>query len=167
MIREASEEDAQAIANIYNHYIRNTVVTFEESDTSSTEIFTRITKVKQAGFSWLVAEENDKIIGYAYSSPWNERSAYRHTAEVSVYLANSGTSRGWGTRLYQALFDDLRAKSITTVIGGIALPNNASVALHEKFGMEKVAHFTKVGYKFGEWLDVGYWQAQIDEESVV
>ncbi len=162
MIREAIEKDAEAIAEIYNYYIRNTVITFEEEEVDASNFIERMSKAQVSGFSWLVAIENDEIIGYAYSSQWSERSAYRNTVEVSVYLSHSATSKGWGTKLYQALFSSLHDKPVHTLIGGITLPNPASIALHEKFGMEKVAHFREVGYKFGTWLDVGYWQVRLN-----
>ena len=161
MIRDATKKDAEAIAEIYNYYIRKTVVTFEEHALDEDAIIERMHKVQTSGFSWLVAVENEKIIGYAYSSKWNERVAYKNTAEVSVYLSPTLKAKGWGTKLYQQLFSGLRDKSIHSVIGGIALPNPASIAIHEKFGMEKVAHFKEVGYKFGKWIDVGYWQVQL------
>ena len=163
MIRDATEDDAPAIAEIYNHYIRNTVITFEEVETTAEDIQNRIIKIKQAGYSWLVAIENETVIGYAYASRWRERSAYDHSVEASVYLSSDFTSKGWGTQLYAALFDALRQKSVHVVIGGIALPNKVSVALHEKFGMEKVAHFKEVGFKFGRWVDVGYWQIKLTD----
>lgn len=162
MIREATKGDAAAIAEIYNHYIRNTVITFEDSVVDSKEFVERINNVQKTGFSWLVVEANNEVIGYAYSSKWNDRAAYKNTAEVSVYLSHTIQSKGWGTKLYDVLFSSLREKSIHVVIGGITLPNSASVAIHEKFGMEKVAHFKQVGYKFGKWLDVGYWQVQLN-----
>jgi len=162
MIREATKDDADAIAKIYNYYIQNTVITFEEDNLSGDELSERIEKVQASGFSWLVAEEQGRVIGYAYSSKWNDRAAYKRTAEVTVYLSNDIVSKDWGTKLYHALFSKLREKSIHVVIGGITLPNPASIAIHEKFGMEKVAHFKEVGCKFGEWLDVGYWQVQLN-----
>ena len=162
MIREASEGDAEAITEIYNHYIRNTVITFEEDEVTAADFIERINNVQKSGFSWLVAIENEKVIGYAYSSKWKDRTAYRNTAEVSVYLSHTTKSKGWGTKLYEVLFSGLRGKAIHIVIGGITLPNPASIAIHENFGMEKVAHFKEVGYKFGEWLDVGYWQVQLN-----
>jgi len=162
MIREATENDARSIADIYNHYIRDTFITFEEDEISSDEMSERIQDVQHSGFSWLVATENDLVVGYAYSSKWNDRTAYRNTAEVSVYLLDTAKSKGWGTKLYEVLFASLEQKNIHMVIGGITLPNPASVAIHEKFGMEKAAHFREVGFKFGEWLDVGYWQVQLN-----
>ena len=162
MIREAEEGDFAEIAEIYNHYIRNTLVTFEECDIDRYEISTRIAKVKAEGLWWLVAEERDRICGYAYATNWHQRSAYRHTVEVSVYLHSEYVGNGHGTTLYKELFSRLDAKGLHIAIGGIALPNPSSVRLHEKFGMEKVAHFREVGYKLGQWIDVGYWQVQID-----
>jgi len=161
MIREAMEEDAKAIAEIYNYYIQNTIITFEETEIDVANIAERIRAVKESRFSWLVALESENVIGYAYSCKWNDRTAYRNTAEVSVYLSHTNKFKGWGTKLYEALFSSLCKKSIHIVIGGITLPNPASVTIHEKFGMEKVAHFKEVGYKFGEWLDGGYWQMRL------
>ena len=161
MIRNATEMDADAIASIYNYYIENTVVTFEESLVSAADMWARVEKVNRSGYPWLVAVLNDEIIGYAYASKWNERVAYRYTAETTVYLSHTSVSKGWGTKLYAAVFNELKQRSIHVVIGGVTLPNSASVALHEKFGMEKVAHFNAVGFKFDQWLDVGYWQVNL------
>lgn len=162
-IRDATPNDAAALAAIYNHYIEHTIITFEEELLSAQEMRQRIEKVLAAGHSWLVALDNDSVIGYAYSCQFRERVAYRFAVEVSVYLAHDTVSKGWGTRLYEALFAQLRTKQFRTAIGGIALPNAASVAIHEKFGMAKVAHFEAVGFKFGEWIDVGYWQVQLED----
>lgn len=161
MIREATDRDAQAITEIYNYYIRNTVISFEEEELTSSEMAARIHKIQLAGYSWLVLEVDGVVIGYAYSSRFHERAAYRHTAEVSIYLSHNEQTRGWGSKLYKQLFSTLQQKSIHIAIGCIALPNPESIALHEKFGMQKVAHFKRVGYKFDQWLDVGYWQVQL------
>ena len=162
MIRPATELDAIAIASIYNYYIENSTATFEENPLTASDILSRIEKVRLAGLHWLVAEQDEKILGYAYATKWNERAAYRHTVETSIYLSNVSLSAGWGTKLYSDLFSRLRSQSIHIAIGGITLPNPASIALHEKFGMEKVAHFKEVGFKFDQWLDVGYWQVQLN-----
>ena len=162
MIRKAKDKDSETIADIYNYYIRNTVITFEETEITAADISSRIERVNKAKLPWLVAEVDSKVIGYAYAAKWNERSAYKHTAETAIYLSRTCLSQGWGTKLYEALFTELRNLSIHIAIGGVTLPNPASVALHEKFGMHKVAHFEEVGYKFGQWLDVGYWQVQLN-----
>ncbi len=158
-IRPASANDTEAIARIYNHYILNTVISFEEEPVTGEEMARRIEKVTAADLPWLVAEAGEKIHGYAYAGPWNERIAYQQSVETSVYLDFETTGQGVGSRLYEALFEILKAKGgIHAVIGGVALPNAASVALHEKFRFEKVAHYKEVGHKFDQWIDVGYWQ---------
>jgi phosphinothricin acetyltransferase len=167
MIRVATESDAQAIADIYNYYIKNTVVTFEELPVSKNDILERIQKVTGSSLPWLVVEDGGAVIGYAYAGKWNVRSAYRHTVESTVYLSNSSVSKRSGTKLYKALFDTLRHKAIHVVISGITLPNPASVALHEKFGMKQVAHFPEVGFKFGKWLDVGHWQTELKPKTEI
>ena len=161
MIRPATPQDAAALCAIYNHYVDNTVITFEEVRVKEAEFRARIAKVQDAGLPWLVADSEGTPVAYAYAGPWKERSAYRFSVETSVYLAPAHTGKGWGTRLYEALFAELRKTSVHAVIGGIALPNAASVALHERFGMRKVAHFPEVGFKFGRWVDVAYWQLEL------
>lgn len=162
MIRSVSLSDAQSIADIYNYYIQNTTVSFEEDEVTTGEIVERIKKVQSADLPWLIAENNSQIMGYAYAQKWKERSAYRFAVEISVYIKHTEHGKGWGSKLYEALFDELIKKNIHTAIGGITLPNEASVALHEKFGMKKIAHFHEVGCKFGEWRDVGYWQKNLE-----
>lgn len=162
MIRPAEPRDAAAITAIYNHYIANTTITFEEEAITAQDIAERIEEIGSANLPWLVAEEDGAIVGYAYASKWKGRCAYRYSVECAVYFSPSSVSKGWGTKLYDALFAVLREKSIHVVIGGIALPNPASVALHEKLGMKKVAHFSEVGFKFDRWLDVGYWQMSLE-----
>jgi len=157
MIRLATPADADAICSIYNHYVLHTVVTFEEVPVTAAEMRHRMAEV-QASFPWLVAEENGRLIGYAYAGKWRARSAYRFSTESTVYLAPDAVGRGWGARLYRELLPRLAALKVHAVMGGIALPNAGSVALHEKMGFRKVAHFEAVGWKENRWLDVGYWQ---------
>ena len=147
-----------AIADIYNHYVTQTVVTFEEEPVSAAEFARRIEAVQSTSLPWLVAEQAGRIMGYAYATPWRPRSAYRFSAEITVYLGPDDTGQGLGSQLYTELFSSLQTGEVHVVIGGIALPNEASVALHEKFRLEKVAHFEQVGFKFDRWIDVGYWQ---------
>ena len=157
-IRIATTADADRIAEIYNHYIANTVVTFEEEPVAGDEMRRRMDDVFAAALPWLIAESGGHLVGYAYATKWKARSAYRFSVETTVYLADGLGKRGLGSRLYDELFRILKEKGIHAAIGGIALPNDASVALHEKFGMRKVAHFDEVGFKFGKWVDVGYWE---------
>ena len=157
-VRPASPADAGAVAGIYNHYIADTVVTFEEEPVSAAEMVRRIADVQSVPLPWLVSEVDGGVVGYAYATKWRPRYGYRFSTEVSVYLAPGISGRGIGSALYSRLFDELRACGIHAVIGGIALPNDASVRLHEKFGFTQVAHFRETGTKFGRWIDVGYWE---------
>jgi L-amino acid N-acyltransferase YncA len=157
-IRAVAEGDAAAIAAIYNHYVLHTIVTFEETPVADAEMAQRIRTVTDHGLPWLVAQEGDVLLGYAYATKWKERIGYRFSVESSVYLRHDVGRRGIGTRLYEVLFDALQSRGIHTVMAGIGLPNAGSVALHEKFGMTRVAHLVEIGCKFGRWVDVGYWQ---------
>lgn len=162
MIRTIQNNDISTITDIYNYYIASTTVTFEENIVTATIMQTRVAKVNEANLPWLVAEdEAGNIVGYAYATKWRERFAYRFSVEVTVYLSPEHEQKGHGTQLYNALFAQLKSLSVHSVIGGITLPNPASIALHEKFGMKQVAHFKEVGLKFNKWLDTGYWQGAL------
>ena len=158
-IRDASATDAEALARIYNHYVLETIVSFEEEAVPASEMAKRIAAAAGSGLPFIVAERDGRIAGYAYATPWKVRRAYRFSVETSVYVDRERGGEGIGSALYGELFPRLRAAGVHAAIGGIALPNDASVALHEKFGMAKVAHFREVGFKLGRWVDVGYWEA--------
>jgi L-amino acid N-acyltransferase YncA len=157
MIRSCATSDAAAVAEIYNHYVRETVVTFEEIPISLEETAQRIDDIG-ARFPWLVWEDRGNVIGYAYASAWKSRSAYRFSVESTIYLTASRHRGGIGTQLYRALLSELKIRGFHTAIGGIALPNAASIALHEKLGFTKIGQFVEVGRKLDRWVDVGYWQ---------
>ncbi|HBC86938.1 MAG TPA: phosphinothricin acetyltransferase [Lentisphaeria bacterium] len=157
MIRKAKTTDAKTICSIYNYYIENTVVTFEEVPLSASEMAKRIKDIGK-DFPWIVYVEGKQILGYAYAGKWKTRCSYRLTVESTVYLHRDAVGKGIGTKLYKALLPMLKKNGFHVVVGGIALPNKGSVALHEKFGFKKVAHFKEVGFKFGKWIDVGYWE---------
>ena len=158
LVRSVHASDAEAIARIYNYYVQDTIITFEEEPVSAAEMVSRFEAVTSAALPWLVIESNGQVDGFAYASPWKRRSAYRYSVESTIYLDAQRLSHGLGTLLYTALLDDLRQRPLHLVIGGVALPNAASIRLHEKLGFRKVAHFSEVGFKFGRWIDVGYWQ---------
>ncbi|HEY6940914.1 arsinothricin resistance N-acetyltransferase ArsN1 family B [Dokdonella sp.] len=158
LIRAATRADATTIAAIYNHYVLETVVTFEEVAVGAEEMATRVDDVQARGLPWLVSACDGIVVGYAYAGPWKARSAYRHTVESTIYLAPERAGRGFGRPLYRALLHAVRACGTHAVIGGIALPNAASVALHEKAGFQAIGRFSEVGRKFDRWVDVGYWQ---------
>jgi L-amino acid N-acyltransferase YncA len=150
--------DVSALAAIYNHYVERTIVTFEEAVVPDEEMGRRVAKVVDAGLPWLVAERDGRVVGSAYADRWKARSGYRHSVETSVYLAPDAIGAGIGTALCRDLFARLRASDTHAIISGIALPNPASVRLHEGLGMRRVATFSQVGFKLGRWIDVGYWQ---------
>ena len=160
-IRMATVEDATAIAAIYNPYVADTCITFETEPVQAAGVAARITEVLDAGLPWLLAEDAAGVAGFAYASKWKGRCAYRFSVESTVYLHRGHTGRGIGRALYSRLLEEIRARRMHAVIGGIALPNAASIALHERLGFRKVAHFEQVGYKQDRWIDVGYWQLLI------
>ena len=157
MIRLATLQDAKRLSEIYNHYVLNAVATFEEEPVSEEEMCRRIDDV-QKDFFWLVYEEGDEVYGYAYAGKWKARAAYRRSVELSVYVDPQRHGRGIGKQLYAALLGQLRERDVHSVIGGVAGNNAASIALHLSFGFEQVAHLREVGHKFGQWIDVTYFQ---------
>ena len=157
-VRAAVSSDGQAVADIYNHYITDTIVTFEEEPVSGAEMSRRIAEVQAVPLPWLIAEADGEVAGYAYATKWRPRHGYRFSVEISVYLTAGKSGRGLGTALYSRLFEELRGLGIHAVIGGVALPNDESIRLHEKFGFAQVAHFRETGTKFGDWIDVTYWE---------
>jgi len=162
MIRSATTDDAPSIATIYNHYIEHSWVTFEELTLSDEVMALRMEAILKR-FPWLVWEERDRVLGYAYASEWNSRPSYRYSAEATVYLDHRATGRGIGTGLYRELIARLDAAGFHRVIGGVALPNPASVALHRKLGFRQAARFTEVGRKFDHWHDVDYWELSLGD----
>ena len=157
-IRRANTADAAAIASIYNHYVQTSTITFEEDLVDTKSMAARIEAVQAMNMPWYVAVERRVTFGYAYAIPWRQRAAYRFASEATVYVAAGRSGRGVGTALYGSLLPALRGLGLHTVLAGIALPNDASVSLHERFGFRKVAHLSEVGFKMQQWVDVGYWQ---------
>jgi phosphinothricin acetyltransferase len=153
----ATSADASALAELYNYYIAHSVVTFEETPITALQMEERIRGVL-VHWPWLVFEEENESLGYAYATAWKPRSAYRFTVEVTVYVRHGHVGKGIGKSLYTELISQLKTAGVHAVIGGITLPNPASQALHESLGFVKVAHFKETGFKFGEWRDVGYWE---------
>ena len=160
MIRKANPADADRIAEIYNHYILHSVISFEETPVTGPEMLGRMVEVQQ-NFPWLVYEDDGAIAGYAYATPWKNRDAYRHSVETTIYVDRAKLGKGIGVRLYEPLLKTLRDRDLHIVMAGIALPNDGSVAIHEKFGFVKVAHYREIGRKFDRWVDVGYWQLML------
>lgn len=162
MIRDVVPGDAWYIRRIYNYYITQTTITFEETPVSEAEIQTRIRTITTIPLPWLVWSEQDQVVGYAYARPWQTRSAYRYTVESSVYVEQTWQGQGIGRQLYQTLLERLSDLGIHTIVGSIALPNPSSIALHDKLGFFSAGRFKQVGFKFNQWIDVEYWQRLLD-----
>ena len=156
-IREVRIEDADQLADLYNYYILNTHHTFETEPLRGEDMKPRMMRIAE-DHTFLVAEDDGELYGYAYATQFKLRQAYKYAAEVSVYVRNDSKQRGVGSQLYKKLFEELEDTNIHAIIAGIALPNDPSIRFHEKLGFEKVAHFKEVGYKLGRWVDVGYWE---------
>jgi phosphinothricin acetyltransferase len=157
MIRRVTGTDAAVIAEIYNYYIENTVISFEEDPLSPEAMAGRIGDIG-GKYPWLVLEEGGLVAGYAYANKWRDRLAYRFAVELSVYLRRGCEGRGFGSELLGCLLGELRKTPVHTAISAITIPNDRSAALHEKFGFRETARFHEIGYKQNRWLDVGYWE---------
>lgn len=160
MLRDCTPRDAGPVCAIYNHYVEHTPVTFEETPIGADEMARRIAEVTSR-FPWLVWEQDNTVVGYAYATSWKPRSAYRYSVETTIYLDPDAKGKGIGTLLYRSLVDRLRSAGIHCAVGGIAQPNPASVALHEKLGFVNIGQFREIGLKFGRWIDVGYWELRL------
>ncbi len=159
--REATVADASAICDIYNHYVLGSTITFEEAAVSVEVMRGRIADLAAHRYPWLVCEVEGQVVGYAYASAWRTRPAYRYSVESTIYLTEGQCGRGLGAALYSDLIARARGLGYHRMMGGIALPNEASVTLHERLGFRKVAHFNEVGWKFERWIDVGYWELRL------
>lgn len=162
-IRKATIEDAKGICDIYNYYVENTAITFETVAVTETEMKDHILGFLNNSFPYYVGEINGKIAGYCYLHNWNNRCAYSSTKEITIYLDKELQGKGLGTILYQHLFKEIYKSSIHSIIAGICIPNESSVRLHEKFGLRQVSHMREIGFKLGQWRDVGHWQLVINQ----
>ena|SRR5438874_6743275 len=157
-IRLATKDNAAAIAAIYGPYVKSTRISFEEDAPQAPDIAERMANPVHP---WLVAEEDGRILGYASTSPMRNRRAYRWSVETGIYLDPASQGRGIGRRLLSEHLDLLQRQGFVTVIAGIALPNAASVAVHEKLGFVLSGIERGVGFKLGQWVDVGRWQKDL------
>ncbi len=153
MIRNVLPSDAAQIAQIYNHYVLHTTVSFETEPLTKEQMLERITSIA-AAHPYFVLEEQGVIIGYAYAHPWKERAAYSQTWEATVYIHKDHLGRGLGSLLFEKLIADCRAAGCHTLISCITADNSASILMQERYGFRKASHFTQVGFKFGRYLDV-------------
>ena len=157
-IRLATQADAAAIAAIYAPYVEDTRISFEEVAPGAAEIAMRMSNPL---YPWLVAEQDGRVAGFANSSPFRVRRAYRWSVEVGIYVAPDAKRCGLGRALFEKLLDLLTAQGFVSAIAGIALPNEASVGFHEALGFVHAGTYREVGFKLGEWADVGLWQRDL------
>ena len=160
LVRLARNTDIPAITGINDWYIAQTAANFHAQPTGEESMLDQW-RHTQERYPWLVAEASGAVIGFANASPWKGRCAYDWSAEVTVYVHHEHHRKGIGAALYVRLFEILRNQGYRTVLAGITQPNEASVRLHERMGMTKVGHMTRVGWKFQAWHDVGYWQLEL------
>jgi L-amino acid N-acyltransferase YncA len=163
-IRDATDDDAAACADIYAPYVAETTVSFEDEPPSAHEMGRRIAQARQA-HAWLVLEEDGEVIGYAYAAPVKQRAAYRWSCEVSVYLARGRSGAGRGRALYEALFARLAERGYRQAVAGMTLPNDASAGLHRALGFEPIGVQRRIGWKHGGWRDVAWLQRPLSDDD--
>ena len=163
-IRLATEDDAPACLAIYRPVVLDSVISFELEPPSREEMRRRIRSTLERT-PWLLAEDAATVWGYAYAGPFRARPAYQWTTETTVYVQAGHRGKGVGKALYAALLGILRAAGYRSAVGGITLPNPASVALHETLGFRPVGSFKAAGFKFGAWYDVGFWQLELSSDE--
>lgn len=156
-VRCANASDAAACAEIYRPYVTPTAISFETVPPTTDEMRRRIVAAVRS-HAWLVVEDGDRVVGYAYGSPFKPRAAYQGSCEVSVYLEAGRRRTGAGRLLYDSLFARLAERGFQTVVAGMTLPNEASVGLHRSMGFEPVGTYRRIGWKHGSWHDVAWMQ---------
>lgn len=160
-IRIAGAADAGALAAIYRPYVEDSRISFEDRAPDPSEMARRITGDGRGLYPWMVVAESDRVLGYAATSSFRTRSAYRWCVETGIYLSPDACGRGLGRTLLSCLLDLLQRQHFVSAIGAIALPNDPSVRLHEALGFAQSGIYRQVGFKFGEWIDVGLWQKDL------
>jgi len=166
IIRLAKLTDAEALLAIYAYYVENTAATFETEVPSAREFGARIEQICK-GYPCLAYEAGGEVLGYAYASRSRERAAYRYNADVSVYVRRDVVGQGIGAALYGGLFARLCDKEVYTVYAGITLPNEASVALHERYGFTQAGLYRNTGFKLGKWHDVVWMEKTLRDYAVL
>ena len=162
ILRDATAHDAAACADIYAPYVAETVISFEVDPPTTAEMARRI-EAATSTHAWLILEDADEVVGYAYGHPFATRAAYRWSCETSIYLQPGRRRTGAGGRLYRALLARLADRGFHQAFAGIALPNDASVGLHRHLGFEPAGLYHRVGWKHGAWHDVAWFQRTITD----
>jgi L-amino acid N-acyltransferase YncA len=163
-IRDAVPEDGAACAAIYRPYVTDTVITFEYDPPTAEDMARRIA-VAQQRHAWVVLEDDDEIVGYAYAAPVKERAAYAWACEVSVYLESGRRRAGAGRALYAVLFERLEDRGYRRLIAGMTLPNPASEGLHRAMGFEPIGVQRRIGWKHDAWHDVAWVQRSLGDDG--
>jgi len=163
-IRKAQPSDTQAILDIYTPFIKDSPATFETEIPSLPDFQARIDQI-QLNMPWIIAEVDGKIIGYAYSNDHRKRDCYRWTKELSVYLLPEAKGQGIAVKLYDELINQLQDLGINTVLAGITLSQEQSIKFHDKYGFKKIGVYRSVGFKNGQWHDVGWWELNIGNDK--
>jgi phosphinothricin acetyltransferase len=158
----ATPQDAGQIAEIYGPCVRDTFISFEVEAPTAVQMSERILNTMEK-YPWLVTRRGGKVLAYAYASQHRSRAAYQWSVDAGIYVLASDRRSGLGRSLYQALFQVLRLQGFYNAYAGIALPNPASVALHEAVGFQALGVYKHVGFKAGTWRDVGWWQLALQE----
>ena len=166
VIRTATEADAGRMVDIYALFVSDSAVSFEAEAPTESEMAQRVRATLER-YPWLVSVKDGAVTGYAYASEYMDREAYRWAVGSSVYVHEQHRGQGVGKALYTSLFACLRVFGYYNVYAGVTLPNAASVALHESVGFSPVGVYRHVGYKFGEWHDVGLWELALQERTGV
>lgn len=166
-VRPAVPGDAAAIADIYRPYVERGTVSFELDAPDTDAMRARMT-ASEGRFPWLVVTEGKggPVRGYAYASAFRDRPAYRYAIETTIYLESGTQGLGYGRHLYDALIDTVRAQGFTHAFGVIALPNDHSIRLHESVGFRRTGILREAGYKDGRWIDVGFWQCELNDATI-
>lgn len=159
-VRPGRAGDLEGLNELYNHYVRTSAVTFDID-----EISMEARREWFAGFGGryrlVVAVEGARVLGYAHSKPFRPKQAYDPSVETTVYVAHTALGRGLGARLYEALFAAIAGEDVHRAYAGITVPNEASFALHERFGFKQVALFSEQGRKFGRYWDVAWFEKEL------
>lgn len=162
--RLAQQKDVPSIHAIYAPFVEETHVSFEYEVPSEEEIWGRVQKTLQH-YPWIVALDQDQVLGYAYAGSFRYRTAYSWSTESSIYLSPQARGKGLGKILYQRLLDVLKLQGFQTVYAGISLPNPISQQFHKSMGFRHLQLFPRIGFKFGKWHGVDFWELVIDLKS--
>lgn len=166
-IRAARPDDAAAIAAIYAPYVLSGTVSFETDAPDARQMRTRMAAFDGL-YPWIVATEGEDggVLAYTYATRFRDRPAYKYVVETSLYVSGANQGQGTGRLLYEALIDTLRAQGFTQAIGVLSLPNDVSIKQHEHVGFRRAGVYREIGFKQGRWIDVGFWQCQLNDSKV-